>query len=85
MYKTSTTRSKRALDYEEQVTGQPAWRIYMVGEVEFDGFTGKELLEAKGPGYKSFFEKDGTPKPWYVRSKGFQELMDSGRKTIEAC
>ena len=47
MYKTPTTQSPRALDYQEQVTGQPAWRVYQVGGTEFDGFTGK-LLEAKG-------------------------------------
>src|SRR5690242_1569506 len=71
VYKTPTTKSKDALDYQEQVTGQPAWRVYMIGEVEFDSFTGKELIEAKGRGYKSFFEKDGTPKDWYKLSKGY--------------
>jgi hypothetical protein len=76
VYKKPTTKSKRALEYEEQVTGQPAWRIYLVDEVEFDGFTGKELLEAKGPGYTSFLEKDGTLKPWYKNSESFEELLD---------
>jgi hypothetical protein len=80
VYKTPTTDSKSALGYQEQVTGQPAWRVYMIGEVEFDSFTGKELLEAKGPGYASFFEKNGTPKPWYRRSEGYQELMDQAAK-----
>jgi len=79
-YKTPTTRSEEALDYQEQITGQPAWRVYMVGEVEFDGFTGKELLEAKGPNYKNFFEKDGTPQSWYVASGGFDELLRQAGK-----
>src|SRR6218665_289648 len=63
-YKKPTTRSKDSLDYQEQVTGRPAWWVYMIGEVEFDGLKGKELLEAKGPGYCSFFNADGTPKYW---------------------
>jgi hypothetical protein len=84
VYKKPTTRSKRALDYEEQVTGQPAWRIYVVDEVEFDGFTGTELLEAKGPGYKSFFEKDGKPKPWYEDSRGFNGLMEQAERQSKA-
>jgi hypothetical protein len=79
-YKKPTTESERALDYQEQVTGQPAWRVYMIGEVEFDGFTGKELLEAKGPGYKSFFTRDGKPMSWYEESKGFSELVDQARR-----
>ncbi|WP_331117881.1 Tox-REase-5 domain-containing protein [Archangium sp.] len=74
-YKTPTTDSKTSLDYQEQVTGRPAWWVYMIGELEFDGIRGKELLEAKGPGYCSFFDADGTPKPWYQTSGGFKEMM----------
>jgi hypothetical protein len=79
-YKTPTTDSEDALDYQEQVTGQPAWRVYMIGEVEFDGFNGKELLEAKGASYKKFLEKDGTAKPWFESGKGFQGLMEQAGK-----
>jgi hypothetical protein len=79
-YKTPTTKSEEALDYQEQITGQPAWRVYMIGEVEFDGFTGKELLEAKGPNYKNFFEKDGTPQSWYIASGGYDELVRQAGK-----
>lgn len=74
-YKTPTTESADALDYQEQITSQPAWRVYMIEDVEFDSFTGKELLEAKGPGYKRFLEEDGTPKPWFEAGKGFQGLL----------
>ncbi|HZI07328.1 MAG TPA: Tox-REase-5 domain-containing protein, partial [Archangium sp.] len=65
--------------YQEQVTGQPPSRIYMVGQVEFDGFTGKELLEAKGPRYIKFFNEDGTPKYWYEESGKFDGMLAQAR------
>ncbi|ATB44372.1 hypothetical protein CYFUS_009859 [Cystobacter fuscus] len=74
-YKKPTTKSKDSLDYQEQVTGRPAWWVYKIGEVEFDGIKAKELLEAKGPGYCSFFNADGTPKYWYSQSGKFNEMM----------
>jgi hypothetical protein len=74
-YKKPTTDSQDALDYQEQVTGRPAWWVYMIGKLEFDGIRGKELLEAKGPGYCSFFNADGTPKYWYVNSGKFEQMM----------
>jgi restriction endonuclease fold toxin 5 of polymorphic toxin system len=80
IYKTPTTESEDALDYQEQITGQPAWRVYMIEGVEFDSFTGKELLEAKGPGYKSFLQKDGTAQPWFLTSKGYKGLRDQARR-----
>jgi len=78
-YKKPTTESKRSLDYQEQVTGRPAWWVYMVGKLEFDGIKLGELLEAKGPGYCSFFEADGMPKPWFEASGGFTQLMEQAR------
>jgi hypothetical protein len=83
-YKKPTTKSKDALDYQEQVTGRPAWWVYMIGKVEFDGIKGKELLEAKGPGYCSFFNADGSPKYWYRQSGKFNEMMEQTRKQSEA-
>jgi len=82
-YKKPTTESQSSLDYQEQITGRPAWYVYMVGEVEFDGFNGKQLLEAKGPGYCSFFNPDGTPKYWYVNSGKFAQMMEQTRKQAE--
>ncbi len=79
-YKKPTTDSKDSLDYQEQVTGRPAWWVYMIGKVEFDGIRGKELLEAKGPGYCSFFNADGTPKYWYENSGKFDEMMKQAEK-----
>ncbi|MFY0528487.1 Tox-REase-5 domain-containing protein [Archangium gephyra] len=78
-YKKPTTGSQRSLDYQEQVTGRPAWWVYMVGKLEFDGIKLGELLEAKGPGYCSFFEANGTPKPWFRASGGFRQLMEQAR------
>ncbi|WNG52978.1 hypothetical protein F0U60_46835 [Archangium minus] len=74
-YKKPTTSSKRSLDYQEQVTGRPAWWVYMIGRVEFDGIKAGKLLEAKGPGYCSFFNADGSPKYWYRKSGKFNEMM----------
>ena len=79
-YKTPTTESTQALDYQEQITGQPAWRVYMIGEVEFDGFTGKELLEAKGSSYKKFLTKGGAAQPWFEAGEGFKGLMEQARR-----
>ncbi|WNG42554.1 hypothetical protein F0U61_49095 [Archangium violaceum] len=79
-YRTPTTESEEALDYQEQITGQPAWRVYMVGEVEFDGFNGKELQEAKGANYKNFLEKDGTAKPWFENGPGLKGLLSQAER-----
>jgi hypothetical protein len=83
-YKKPTTGSKRSLDYQEQVTGRPAWWVYLVGKLEFDGFKLGELLEAKGPGYCSFFAADGTPKSWFEASGGFKQLMEQARNQSKA-
>jgi hypothetical protein len=82
-YKKPTTESERSLEYQEQITGRPAWYVYMVGPVEFDGFNGQQLLEAKGPGYCSFFNPDGTPKNWYVNSGKFDQMLDQAGKQAE--
>jgi len=79
-YKKPTTASKRSLDYQEQVTGRPAWWVYMIGKLEFDGIKLGELLEAKGPGYCSFFEANGTPKSWYMNSGKFKQMMEQAEK-----
>ncbi len=62
-YKTPTSESDRAKAYQEQVTGRPAWWVYMIGEVEFDGFNGRELLEAKGRGTSNSSRRVGGPCP----------------------
>jgi len=79
-YKKPTTESKQALDYQEQVTGRPAWYVYMVGTVEFDGFNGKALLEAKGGSYKHFLTKGGKAQPWFEAGKGFKGLLEQAER-----
>jgi hypothetical protein len=79
-YKKPTTESTQALDYQEQVTQRPAWYVYIVGKVEFDGFNGKQLLEAKGASYKHFLTKDGTLQPWFEDGKGFRALREQARR-----
>ena len=43
--------SARSQLYEEQVTGVPIEHSYIVNGVEFDGYDGFALIDAKGPGY----------------------------------
>lgn len=52
----------------------------MVGAVEFDGFNGKALLEAKGGSYKNFLTKGGSAQHWFENGKGFRGLMDQARR-----
>ena len=79
-YKTPTTESAQARDYQEQITGRPAWYVYMIGEVEFDGFSGTALLEAKGGSYKNFLTKRGTAQPWFEVGEGFKGLMEQAAR-----
>jgi hypothetical protein len=55
--------SARASTYQNQVAGNSAGRAYVVNGVRFDGFNGKVLIEAKGPGYAQWLSggkfKDG--------------------------
>ncbi len=71
--------SERARRYQEQITKQPASKVYRIDDVEYDGFIDDILLEAKGPGYRSFFDKAGRPMPWYRSSGKFDELMTQAR------
>ena len=79
-YKKPTTDSKQALEYQEQITGRPAWWVYWVDGVEFDGFNGKALLEAKGASYKNFLTKLGKAQPWFESGEGFQALLEQARR-----
>jgi len=66
--------------YQEQITGRPASEVYKVNDVEFDGFMDGVLLEAKGPGYRSFFQPNGKPMPWYEKSGHFDQLMNQAQR-----
>ena len=50
-FKTTTLGSARSQLYEEQITRVPIEQSYIVNGVEFDGYDGFALIDAKGPGY----------------------------------
>ncbi|MFY2564085.1 Tox-REase-5 domain-containing protein [Corallococcus terminator] len=79
--------SVRARAYQEQISGRSIDDAYWVGGVgrksggtKFDGFEMGVLLEAKGPGYAEFFEKNLSPKSWYKDSGKAQDLVDQARR-----
>ncbi len=76
--------SERARRYQEQITGRSADDVYFVGKVEYDGFEAGILREAKAEGYLEFFEKNGQPKPWYVSSGNFKELISQAQNQVRA-
>ena len=53
--------SARAQRYEEQVTGVTVDRSYYVNGVEFDGYDGTHLLDAKGERYSIFIQSGLAP------------------------
>lgn len=55
--------SPRAQLYEEQVTGVPIDHSYYVNDVEFDGYDGFALVDAKGEGYSTFIKAQWSPEP----------------------
>src|SRR6185312_3344365 len=61
--------SKRARNYQQQISGRSG-QAYDVNGVKFDGFDGNNLLDAKGPGYGNFLDKNGQFKPWFEKSGG---------------
>ena len=55
--------SARSQLYEEQVTRVPIEQSYIVNGVEFDGFHGFALIDAKGPGYANPIKGDWSNEP----------------------
>ena len=49
--------------YEEQVTRVPIEQSYIVNGVEFDGYNGFALVDAKGPGYDPLIKGDWSREP----------------------
>ncbi|WP_269467657.1 Tox-REase-5 domain-containing protein [Myxococcus xanthus] len=83
--------SARARAYQEQISGRSYDDAYWVGGVgrksggtKFDGFDMGVLLEAKGPGYAEFFEKNLDPKSWYKDSGKAQDLVDQAKRQLDA-
>ncbi|HLL55470.1 MAG TPA: Tox-REase-5 domain-containing protein [Myxococcaceae bacterium] len=85
----------RAGKYQQQVTGHPPDEVYMVEDVEFDGYLagddvlihvengGGVLLDAKGKGYQRFFKDDLSPQKWF-KNTGMQKLLDQASRQVEA-
>lgn len=73
--------SPRAAAYQSKITGQPVENGYVVEKVKFDGFKGGKLLDAKGPGYKNFVNKDGRFYEWF---RGQHSLSLQARRQIAA-
>ena len=86
--------SARAQRYEEQVTGVPIEHSYIVNGVEFDGYDGFALIDAKGPGYAFRIKSDWSKEPFttperYSKTKGKmikekKGLIDIGKEQVEA-
>ena len=79
--------SPSARRYQEQITGHSADEAYWVGGVgrnsggvKFDGFRDGVLLDAKGPGYASFFE-GLDPKRWFKNS-GARGLVEQAQRQL---
>lgn len=78
------TGSERAKRYQEQITGRSGDEVYFIDGVEYDGFRAGVLKEAKGPGYRKFFDEDGDPEYWYEASGEFQKLINQARNQEKA-
>ena len=93
-FKTTTLGSARSQLYEEQVTRVPIEQSYIVNGVEFDGFNGFALIDAKGPGYAFRIKSDWSDEPFttperYSETKGKmikekKGLIDIGKEQVEA-
>ena len=71
--------SPRSQAYEEQVTGVPIEHSYIVNGVEFDGYDGFALIDAKGPGYANPI-KGG----WSAEPEGKYGLLNTAQRQVQA-
>ena len=65
--------------YEEQVTRVPIEHSYIVNGVEFDGYDGFALIDAKGPGYANPI-KGG----WSAEPEGKYGLLNTAQRQVQA-
>ena len=89
----TTLGSARSQLYEEQITRVPIEHSYIVNGVEFDGYDGFALIDAKGPGYanpikgqwsnepKSTYKTDPVTGEVKRIKKG---LIDTGKEQVKA-
>ena len=86
--------SPRSQAYEEQITRVPIEQSYIVNGVEFDGYDGFALIDAKGPGYAFRIKSDWSKEPFTTpercgetKGKIIKEkkgLIDIGKEQVEA-
>ena len=75
----TTLGSARSQLYEEQVTRVPIEQSYIVNGVEFDGYDGFALIDAKGPGYANPI-KGG----WSAEPEGKYGLLNTAQRQVKA-
>ena len=69
----------RAQRYEEQVTRVPIEQSYTVNGVEFDGYDGFALIDAKGPGYANPIKGS-----WSAEPEGKYGLLNTAQRQVKA-
>ena len=84
----------RAQRYEEQITRVPIEQSYIVNGVDFDGYDGFALIDAKDPGYAFRIKSGWSDEPYttperYSETKGKmikekKGLIDIGTEQVEA-
>jgi hypothetical protein len=72
-----------AVFYQAQITGHPG-EAYLLNDVEYDGWDGTNLLDAKGPGYSNFLDQNGNWKGWFQESGGMQDLIDEAESQVRS-
>ena len=65
--------------YEEQVTRVPIEHSYIVNGVEFDGYDGFALIDAKGPGYANPIKGS-----WSAEPEGKYGLLNTAQRQVQA-
>ena len=65
--------------YEEQITRVPIEQSYIVNGVEFDGYDGFALIDAKGPGYA-----DPIKGGWSAEPEGKYGLLNTAHRQVQA-
>jgi Restriction endonuclease fold toxin 5 len=66
--------------YQAQITGHTGW-AYELNGVEFDGWDGTNLLDAKGPGYSNFLDENGQWEAWF---SGKEKLLKEAGSQVAA-
>ena len=77
--KTTTLGSARSQLYEEQITRVPIEQSYIVNGVEFDGYGGFALIDAKGPGYANPVKGH-----WSAEPEGKYGLLNTAHRQVKA-